>query len=95
MRSITPTSALGLPNLLPQSWSLPLFQKQFDAVSKWWRSLNSATFVGLPPCPDALPVLNQNDTNKAKAQAQDKVDQTKGSQEYQKTYNKLSETPLG
>ena len=92
MRSITQSYALGVNKLLPKSWSMPSYLKPVDAVLKWWRVKNKATYVGLPPCPNALPDLNQNDKNKAEVQAQDKVDQAKGSQEYQR---KLAETTLG
>lgn len=90
MRYITPTYAIGVNNFLPKSWSIPLFTKQFDAVLKWWRLKAKDQYVGLPPCPEALPALNENDTNKAEETAQDKVQQAEGAKIYQTNLQKNS-----
>ena len=89
MRAITRTYTLGIANFLPKSWSFPIYLNPYDAVAKMWKLKNKDLNQGLPVCPDALPDINANDVNKAEVQAKDKIDQAKGSQQFQRDYSQV------
>jgi len=71
----------GLSNFI-QSWSEAYNTDITAGARKMWQKKTSRLYVGLPPCPDALPDLNKNDEVKAFVEAEDAKNKAEGAKEY-------------